>query len=55
MSDRSRPPFWQIYAHDDELRSPVEDFIETVEAAQWYRKKNLTTLRKCEGEEASCP
>jgi hypothetical protein len=51
MSDRSRPPFWQIYAHDDELRSPVEASIETVEDAEWYRKKNLTTLRKCEGQE----
>ena len=52
MSDRSRPPFWRTYASaDDELRSPVEDSIETVKAAQWYRKKNLTTLRKCEGQE----
>lgn len=53
MPNRSRPPFWRTYASaDDELRSLVEDSIETVEAAQWYRKKNLTTLRKCEGEEA---
>jgi len=52
MSDRSRPPFWQFYAHDDELRSPVEESIETVEDAERYREKNLTTLRKCEGEEA---
>lgn len=52
MSDRSRPPFWQIYAHDDELRSPVEDSIEPVEDAERYRQKNLTTLRKCQGQEA---
>ena len=53
MPNRSRPPFWRTYASaDDELRSSVEDSIETVEDAQWYRKKNLTTLRKCEGEEA---
>ena len=52
MSNRSRPPFWQPQeSADDNLRSSIEDFIEPVEDAEWYRQKNLTTLRKCEGEQ----
>jgi hypothetical protein len=52
MSDRSRPPFWQPQeSADDNLRSSIEASIETVEDAERYREKNLTTLRKCEGEE----
>ena len=50
MRDRSLPPFWQTYARNsDRLRSSVEAFVETVEKANRYRKKNLLALRKCEG------
>ena len=52
MSNRSRPPFWQPHeSEDDDLRSSIEDFIESAEDAERYRQKNLTTLRRCEGEE----
>ena len=52
MRDRSLPPFWQTYAQNsDRLPSLVEAFVETVEDANWYRKKNLLALRKCQGAE----
>jgi hypothetical protein len=52
MRDRSLPPFWQTYGPDGDCRrSSVEAFVETVEDANWYRKKNLLALRKCEGVE----
>ena len=50
MRDRSLPPFWQTYAPNG-MRSSVEAFVETVEDANQYRKKNLSALRKCEGAE----
>ena len=52
MSKRARARFWHTYeSADDDLRSSIEEFIEPVEDAEGYRQKNLTTLRKCEGEE----
>ena len=52
MRDRSLPPFWQTYGPDGDCRrSSVEAFVETVEDANRYRKKNLLALRKCEGAE----
>ena len=52
MRDRSLPPFWQTYGPDGDCRrSSVEAFVEIVEDANWYRKKNLLALRKCEGGE----
>ena len=52
MRDRSLPPFWQTYEpNGDCRRSSVEAFVETVENANWYRKKNLLALRKCKGAE----
>jgi len=52
MSDRSRPPFWQTYTStNDDLRDSIEEFIETIKDAEWYREKNMRTLRKCEGED----
>jgi len=50
MRDRSLPPFWQTYGPNG-VRSSVEAFVETVEDANRYRKKNLSALRKCEGAE----